>query len=126
MKSGMVLLDENNRYVSEEGKLPLRPDFDKEFLIKLVKGRSIICGDGTWRDMPKSIKDNCVRFSSRSSSYMHDVNLGIITFYKFPPDLMFVVKARANLADGKKLKQSFLDKYEVVYENDDLKILILI
>lgn len=41
MKVGTILLTIDNKYIDEDGNLPIRPEFDKELLTTLVKGRSV-------------------------------------------------------------------------------------
>ena len=41
MKVGTILLDQVNNYIDNCGNLPIRPDFDKELLTTLVRGRSV-------------------------------------------------------------------------------------
>jgi len=41
MKVGLILLTENNVYVSNEGNLPKRPPFDKALLKSIVSGEKV-------------------------------------------------------------------------------------
>lgn len=41
MRVGTILLDQVNNYIDNCGDLPIRPDFDKELLTTLVRGRSV-------------------------------------------------------------------------------------
>ena len=52
---GIILLDKDNCYTYEDGKLPIRPSFDKELLKNLVK-ENIITLAG-YSMLPKSIQD---------------------------------------------------------------------
>jgi len=50
-----ILLAQNDVYVSYDGKLPARPDFDKDLLKALVKNQIISVEAG--KMLPKSIRD---------------------------------------------------------------------
>lgn len=38
MRVGTILLTKDNVYIRDDGKLPLRPDFDKELLMDICRG----------------------------------------------------------------------------------------
>lgn len=88
VKIGVVLLDQLDRYIVN-GKLPSRPDFDKEFLLNLVKNKKCIASDNTMQDLPPSIF-NSVDSINAVEVTDYDVNLGIKTFKEYPPDIFFV------------------------------------
>lgn len=87
-KIGVVLLDRMDRYVVN-GTIPTRPDFDKSFLLELVKGRTCLASENTIKDLPNSIINSSLEIIE--NGYLKwEVNLGIKTFKNFPPDIFFV------------------------------------
>jgi len=91
---GIVLLDRLNRYIVD-GKLPERPDFDKKFLLSLVKDRVCLASANTIKDLPRSINTSSVEITE--NGYLNwTVNLGIKTFKEFPPDVFFISRSPAD------------------------------
>lgn len=91
---GIVLLDRLNRYIVD-GKLPERPDFDKKFLLSLVKDRVCLASANTIKDLPRSITTSTVEITE--NGYLNwTVNLGIKTFKEFPPDVFFISRSPAD------------------------------
>ena len=91
---GIVLLDRLNRYIVD-GKLPERPDFDKKFLLSLVKDRVCLASANTFKDLPRSITTSSVEITE--NGYLNwTVNLGIKTFKEFPPDIFFISRSPAD------------------------------
>lgn len=91
---GIVLLDRLNRYIVD-GKLPERPDFDKKFLLSLVKDRVCLASANTIKDLPRSITTSSVEITE--NGYLNwTVNLGIKTFKEFPPDVFFISRSPAD------------------------------
>lgn len=88
---GLVLLDQINRYMVN-GEIPKRPDFDKEFLLKVIKNKVCLASENTIKDLPKSITNSCLEITE--NGYLNwEVNLGIKTFKEFPPDIFFISRS---------------------------------
>lgn len=88
---GLVLLDQINRYMVN-GEIPKRPDFDKEFLLNMVKNKLCLASENTIKDLPKSITTSCLEITE--NGYLNwAVNLGIKTFKEFPPDIFFISRS---------------------------------
>lgn len=52
---GILLLDQNDNYIMETGKLPRRPAFDKKLLIKLANRQKATVSANTLKDLPPSL-----------------------------------------------------------------------
>ena len=88
---GLVLLDQINRYMVN-GEIPKRPDFDKEFLLNVIKNKVCLASENTIKDLPKSIANSCLEITE--NGYLNwEVNLGIKTFKEFPPDVFFISRS---------------------------------
>lgn len=88
---GLVLLDQINRYMVN-GEIPKRPDFDKTFLLTMVKNKLCLASENTIKDLPKSIINSCLEITE--NGYLNwEVNLGIKTFKEFPPDVFFISRS---------------------------------
>lgn len=88
---GLVLLDQINRYMVN-GEIPKRPDFDKTFLLNMVKNKVCLASENTIKDLPKSITNSCLEITE--NGYLNwEVNLGIKTFKEFPPDIFFISRS---------------------------------
>lgn len=127
---GIVLLDRLNRYIVD-GKLPERPDFDKKFLLSLVKDRVCLASANTIKDLPRSITTSTVEISE--NGYLNwTVNLGIKTFKEFPPDVFFISRApdTSDISVPKSNKDKYFDIewlnnfYDIVISHHNLEILI--
>jgi len=119
MQVGICLLSKNGYYLREDGSLPIRPSWDKKFLVDLVTGMSTICSQNTFNTLPLSIKEVCpfsyIYIPSEDTRFdlpCQDINLGIATF-KENPELMFIVRSKYE-ADGGKLLR--LDNYTKIID----------
>lgn len=125
---GLVLLDIENRYIVD-GKLPERPDFDKKFLLSLVKDRVCVASANTIKDLPRSITTSSVEITE--NGYLNwTVNLGIKTFKEFPPDVFFISRAPSDIGVPKSDKDKYFDiewlnnLYDIVISHHNLEIWI--
>jgi len=110
MTLGLILLDDNNRYVDNNGNLPKAPSWDKKLLYSLSKYKDITISRKTYESLPKSVKED-TRFNflvDNDGSIPYDINWGIKPFYEVPPDMLIVVKALENLPNGKVFNPSEL------------------
>lgn len=107
---GSVLLDNTyNFYLDEEGNLPNRPNWDKQFLIDLVWDKYIVCSDNTYNDLPTSIKKITTRLTKEQDIYMlNHINLGIKTFKEYPPFMLYIVRSEQVLTAGKRWQKDWL------------------
>lgn len=126
---GLVLLDQLNRYMVD-GKLPTRPAFDKEFLLKMVKNKVCLASTNTIKDLPKSITNSCLEITE--NGYLNwNVNLGIKTFKEFPPDIFFISRSPAyEVTPTKSIQDKYFDidwlnnLYDIVISHHNLEIWI--
>lgn len=125
---GIVLLDRLNRYIVD-GKLPERPDFDKKFLLSLVKNRVCLASANTLKDLPRSITTSTVEITE--NGYLNwTVNLGIKTFKQFPPDVFFISRSPADTDAPESDKDKYFDiywlntLYDIVISHHNLEIWI--
>ncbi len=125
---GIVLLDRLNRYIVD-GKLPERPDFDKKFLLSLVKDKLCLASANTIKDLPRSITTSTVEITE--NGYLNwTVNLGIKTFKEFPPDVFFISRSPSDIGVPKSDKDKYFDIewlnnfYDIVISHHNLEIWI--
>lgn len=125
---GLVLLDQLNRYMVD-GKLPTRPAFDKDFLLKMVKNKVCLASTNTIKDLPKSITNSCLEITE--NGYLNwNVNLGIKTFKEFPPDVFFISRSPSDIGVPKTDKDKYFDidwlnnLYDIVISHHNLEIWI--
>lgn len=127
---GIVLLDRLNRYIVD-GTLPERPDFDKKFLLSLVKDRVCLVSANTLKDLPRSITTSTVEITE--NGYLNwTVNLGIKTFKEFPPDVFFISRSpnESSIGVPKTDKDKYFDiewlnnLYDIVISHHNLEIWI--
>lgn len=125
---GIVLLDRLNRYIVD-GKLPERPDFDKKFLLSLVKDRVCLASANTFKDLPRSITTSSVEITE--NGYLNwTVNLGIKTFKEFPPDIFFISRSPSDIGVPTTNKDKYFDiewlntLYDIVISHHNLEIWI--
>ena len=125
---GIVLLDRLNRYIVN-GKLPERPDFDKKFLLSLVKDRVCLASANTIKDLPRSITTSTVEITE--NGYLNwTVNLGIKTFKEFPPDVFFISRSPSDTNAPESDKDKYFDiywlnnLYDIVISHNNLEIWI--
>lgn len=125
---GIVLLDRLNRYIVD-GKLPERPDFDKKFLLSLVKDRVCLASANTIKDLPRSVTTSCLEITE-NGCLNWNVNLGIKTFKEFPPDIFFISRSPSDIGMPKSNKDKYFDiewlnnLYDIVLSHHNLEILI--
>lgn len=114
MQIGICLLSKDGYYLRDDGSLPVRPSWDKKFLVDLTAGLACTCSENTFDKLPTSIKSN-------ANIYVDDfdvsVNLGIATF-EYQPELMFIVRSKYEANGGKLLR---LDEYIklIEFEKED-------
>ena len=116
---GVCLLSKDGYYVREDGSLPVRPSWDKAFLLGLVNGLNCLASESTIKTLPESVKASAsiiIRETSYASN-LSDINLGINSF-KNLPELMFIVRSDYPAEGGKLLR---LDNYSklIDFRKDD-------
>lgn len=97
MQIGIILLSKDGYYLRDNNTLPVRPSWDKKFLLDLVEGLECTCSEKTFETLPNSVKEVCDVYVD---DYNMDVNLGIQTF-EFMPTLIFVVRSIYDAGGGK-------------------------
>ena len=112
MRVGSILLSQDDKYLID-GRLPHRPDWDKDWLKYLCDcAEGIIYSSSTAKDLPKWAK---------KPLSIWDLNLGISTFKDAAPDLLFVVRSE-EIGKGKQFDLSEWEKVEVeVYRRKKCK-----
>jgi hypothetical protein len=120
MTQGVILLSKDGYYLSEDGRLPGRPSWDKEFITGLVKGKIVLCSANTLKDLPKSIIDAAAHITLNGWSN-YDINFGISTFNTNMPDQLIVVRSKEYLLTGKKFS---LIGWTNIYKGDDIEIYV--
>ena len=117
MKVGILLLSQDGFYADNYGRLPRRPKFDKTLLLALCKGSKAICGLNTRDTLPESITSVLHSIEPWDSEY--DINLGIQSLYKAPPQLLIVVRSEQWLHKGKRFD---LSKFIPLYHNKEIEL----
>ena len=114
MQIGICLLSKDGYYLRYDGTLPIRPSWDKKFLIDLIAGLDCTCSDNTFEKLPNSIKKNTY---ISVEEFDVSINLGIKTF-EYMPELMFIVRSKYKAGGGKLLR---LDDYAqlIAFEKED-------
>ena len=114
MQIGICLLSKDGYYLRDDGTLPVRPSWDKKFLIDLIAGLDCTCSDNTFEKLPNSIKENTYIYVEE---FDVSINLGIKTF-EYMPELMFIVRSKYEAGSGKLLR---LDDYVqlITFEKED-------
>jgi hypothetical protein len=114
MQIGICLLSKDGYYLRDDGTLPVRPSWDKKFLVDLVAGLECTCSDNTFEKLPTSIKENAYVYVEE---FDVSINLGIKTF-EYMPELMFIVRSKYEAGGGKLLR---LDDYVqlITFEKED-------
>lgn len=114
MQIGICLLSKDGYYLREDGSLPVRPSWDKKFLLDLVEGLECTCSEKTFETLPTSIKSNADIYVD---NFDVSINLGIATF-EYHPELMLIVRSKYEAGSGKLLR---LDEYIklIEFEKED-------
>jgi hypothetical protein len=114
MQIGICLLSKDGYYLRDDGSLPVRPSWDKKFLVDLVTDLECTCSDNTFEKLPASIKEHADIYVD---TFDVSINLGIATF-EYQPELMFIVRSKYEAGSGKLLR---LDGYIklIEFEKED-------
>lgn len=113
MRLGMILLDPMDKYVYEDGSLPIRPDFDKQFITDMITNKTILCSQNVLDTIPKSMLA-VARFTTNELDD-YDINWGISTFVD-KPDMFLITRAPvAKKLGGKVLR---LEDYHIVFKDE--------
>ena len=127
VKLGIVLLDQLDRYIVN-GRLPSRPDFDKDLLLALCKNKNCLTSENTFKDLPKSLIELVKSITTMANSG-YEVNLGIKTFKEYPPDIFFISRTpRYEPVQFKSVNDKYFDinwlttNYNIVINHHNLEI----
>ncbi len=126
MKVGIILLSKDSYYISNDGKLPKRPVFDKELITYLATNEVVLCSENTYGTIPPSIR-KVVKDLTTDKDSEWTVNFGISTF-KEKCDIFYIIHSNENLDNGKYFNTDRLKKmYNIESEIfvDDHRITIL-
>lgn len=113
MKVGMILLDPNNVYVYEDGSLPVRPDWDKEFITDMITDKTILCSQNVLDTIPKSMLKVATFTTDMEADY--DINWGISTFADRPEMLLVTRSEVVKAIGGKALR---MDGYSQAFKDE--------
>ena len=109
----MLLLDEDNCYVRDDGSLPKRPSFDKGMLLGIAKNQVPLCSANTAKDLPPSLKAMLVEGSSKG-----DLALSPDTIDEHAHLLLISRNSESGIG-GKKFR---FDKFKRLVKMYDLEI----
>ena len=114
MQIGICLLSKDGYYLRDDGSLPVRPSWDKKFLVDLTAGLACTCSENTFEKLPTSIKEHAYIYVD---TFDVSINLGIATF-EYQPELIFIVRSKYEAGGGKLLR---LDEYIklIEFEKED-------
>ena len=115
MTIGILLLNKNDVYLTNNLDLPKRPKWDKEFLLNIIKGKKVLCSKNTLVNLPNSILNAAYFTTDINSDY--DINFGIDTF-KATPDLLFIVRSSGD-EQGKVFR---LNEYKKILDKGGFEI----
>lgn len=118
---GVVLVSSDGYYLSENGKLPARPSWDKPFLMSLIADKIVLCSPNTEKDMPPSFRKAVIKIVTDPTEF-HHVNFGISTFKSCPPTLLLLMRSKEPLGGGKYLRLDWLKDYESLFTSSELEI----
>ncbi len=122
MKVSVVLLSADGNYVSENGELPVRPEWDKRMITQLVTNKRVLCSPNTLKTLPKSILGVVSRIETYSYDNNWDVNFGISTFKQGDADLFIVIKSKGSM-EGKRFSRKFLKlTYHNILDIEELEL----
>ena len=107
-----IILTKDNFYVNSEGKLPARPDFDKELLSNIVTGQRV--SDKAYEMLPRSMK-KVVKFSMGM-----EPTVGItIKEIDGLTDLLIVVHSNEIITRGKQFR---MDNFKLLVKDRKVSI----
>ena len=106
-----LLLTKDNVYVSEDGKLPVRPKFDKDLLTGLAKG--LVVSKAGYDMLPSSIKSE-VFCDQRESTFPVTIKeIDGLT------DLLIVSRSDEYIVEGKEFR---LDNFTLLVKQPSIEI----
>lgn len=109
MKIGTIIISNDNYYVSDNGKLPKRPSWDKKYITNLASNKVVLCSESTYKTIPPSIKKVAKKFTTNVNDSW-EINFGIKTFNE-EMDCFIIIKSSENLNSGKYFDKSRIKKY---------------
>lgn len=108
---GTILLDTEDNYISFDGKLPKRPQYDKELLATLV-AKNTISKEG-YNLLPKSMREVATVTEKEPTLPITIVEIDALT------DLLLVSRSYSNVKLGKKFR---LNKFEQIAKSGRFEI----
>lgn len=98
MTIGLILVSKNGKYLSNDGSLPVRPDWDKSFITDMIRNKIVLCSENTLKTIPPSMKKAASRWTTNMEE-PYDINFGINTF-KQTPDLLIMTVSKEEIKEG--------------------------
>lgn len=109
MLVGTILLTKDNVYVREDGKLPMRPEYDKQLLLDLCTGNRV--SDKAYLMLPPSIRA-VVEIDNKVPSVP-------ITIKELAEADLLIVSRSLELCRGKEFR---LDKFKLVLRDRKIEL----
>lgn len=120
MTISTVLLSQDNYYLWPNWELPKRFKGDKEFITALSKWKRVLMSPNTYKDMPKSILNNCTPVFE----WEYDINFGIASFKELS-DVFIVIRSKECLWGWKAFKKDYFDSYNKVMDINWVEMYLL-
>ncbi len=111
---GTILLSKDNKYIDKDGKLPVRPAYDKDMLRAFVKGNSVSAAG--YEMLPPSIR-GLVGMTGASDGRTMPITILELAAC----DLLLVNRAEEELDGGKVFR---LDNFKCIVEEKQIELWI--
>lgn len=119
---GSVLLSSDYYYLGSDGQLPGRVGEDKANLKRLIKDQRVLCSMNTLMDLPNSLRTAAESFTTNIND-SYDINFGISTFSKAPPDIMIITVSPESLGGGKHFDMRRIEQqYNLIFMYKEIQI----
>ena len=113
---GVMLLTQNDVYLSETGRLPSRPKWDKGFLHTLCLGKDLLGSKATMDKMPQTMLNSAnkiyVDTLPPGIDWGNIVNLGVETYSRYKPETLLIVRS---ISDCKGKVFRYTDDYKLYH-----------
>ena len=119
MKIGILLLDQKDQYISESGKLPKRPSFDKELLVGLCDGKQLLCDGNSLNDLPPSLRKNNICEITGINDW-GEICISPNTIDKYA-DILIISRSEEKMENGKTFR---MNKFKNLAKQMELEIWI--
>jgi hypothetical protein len=119
MRIGLLLLTQSGAYIDEDGNLPDRPLWDKQFLMDITEGMRCKASYNTYNSLPERLKRTCdviPGFRRNDKTKKYDIHLGIDGLEEV--DLLIITRSHY-IGEGKVFR---LDKFRMILKIEELEI----